>query len=149
MAAGIVDKTHIHQTENRQLHLGGEQAQAVEAEHKAKGQGNLQDHLLGFGKAEVAVLDDLDKVIKEADQPRAKRQKQHHHASLHLGQAQNFRQLVVEHPPHQAQRDQDAEDEAQAAHGGGAVFLVVPGGAFLADGLAEVQPMQRRDHKLA
>ena len=44
------------------------------------------------------MLDDLDKVIKEADQPRAKRQKQHHHASLHLGRAQNFRQLVVEHP---------------------------------------------------
>ena len=105
----------------------------------------MQNHLLRLGQAQVAVLEHLDKVIQEADQPGAEGQKQYEQPGLHLGQAQNLRQLGVEHSPHNAQGCQDAQDKAETAHGGGAVFLVVPGGAFLPDGLAEVQPVQHRD----
>ena len=145
----IVEQAHIHKPEDRQLHLGRKQAQTVKAKHKPEGQRDLQDHLLCLGQAEVAVPDDLDKVIQKADQPRAERQKQHQQHRLHLGQAQCVGQFGAEHGPGKAQRSQNAQNKAETAHGGGAVFLVVPGGALLPDGLPKVQTVQHRDHKFA
>ena len=121
----------------------------MQADQEPNGDGHLQDDFLRGGQAQVAVFDDLDEVVQKADHPGAERQKQHHHAGSQLLRAQDLRRTAVEDHPHQPQRDQDAKDKAQAAHGGGAVFLVVPGGAFLADRLAKMQAVQSRDQQPA
>ena len=95
------------------------------------------------------MLDDLDEIIEEADQAVAEGQKQHQHAGSHLLGAQHLRRRAVEQPVHDADGEQNAKDKPKAAHGGGAVFLVVPGRAFLADGLAKVQAVQSRDQQPA
>ena len=93
--------------------------------------------------------DDLNEVIQKADEARAEREKQHQHTGLQLRHTKHLRQLRAVHDPDDAQRGQNAQNKAEAAHGGGAVFLAVPCGALLVDGLAKVQPVQRRDHEFA
>ena len=52
-------------------------------------------------------------------------------------------------PPAQDQNgDADADDEHQAAHGGSALFALVPGGANLLDALPGLQPDQGGDQQL-
>ena len=146
---GIVEQAHVHQPKNRELDLRGQQPEAVQAEHEPEGQRDLQNHLLRLGQAEVAMPDDLNEVIQKADEARAEREKQHQHTGLQLRHTKHLRQLGAVHDPDDAQRGQNAQNKAEAAHGGGAVFLAVPCGALLADGLAKVQPVQRRDHEFA
>ena len=146
---GIIRQPQIDHARNREHNAGGQQPQAVQADHKADRNSDLENDLLPGGQAQIAVLDDLDEVIQEADQAIAECEKQHQHACGHLLLAQHFGRRGMEQPIHHAKREQNAKDKTQAAHGGGAVFLVVPGRAFLADGLAKVQAVQSRDQQPA
>ena len=91
------------------------------------------------------MLEHLDEIIQKANQAGAESQEQHQQPRLQLGQAQHLRQAGVEYGPHNAKGGHNAQNKAEAAHRGGAVFLVMPGGALLADGLAKVQTVQHRD----
>ena len=95
------------------------------------------------------MLDDLDEVIQEADEAVAECQKKHQHTRGHLLGTQYLGRRVVEQPVYDTDGEQNAKDKPKAAHGGGAVFLVVPGRAFLADGLPKVQAVQSRDQQPA
>ena len=97
----------------------------------------------------IAVLDDLDEVIEEADQAVAEGQKQHQHAGSHLLGAKHLRRRAVEQPVHDADGEQDAKDKPKAAHGGGARLGIVPGGAVLPDLLSGLQLPQLRQYEFA
>ena len=45
-------------------------------------------------------------------------------------------------------RDGAADDEHEAAHGGRALFVVMPAGADLSNGLAEFDLVQKRHHEV-
>ena len=146
---GIVQNAQVHRTCHRQQYGGGHQPQSTQPQHKHAGDNDLHNDFLRRGKPQIAVLDDLDKVIQKADQPAAQRQEQHQQNGVQMRCAEHTGFLAGKAQPCRADCHQNAEDKAQPAHGGGAVFLAVPGGTFLPDGLPEMQLVQRGDQKVA
>ena len=100
-------------------------------------------------QAQVAVAHDLDEIIQKADKAGAERQKQHQQPGLHLLRQDQFGRQAQQPRVHEPDRHKHAQDKAEAAHGGRALLFVVPGGSILADGLAKVQAVQRRDQEKA
>ena len=102
---GIVRQPQIDHARDREHDAGGQQPQAVQADHKADRNGDLENNLLPGSQAQIAVLDDLDEVIQEADQAIAECEKQHQHACGHLLLAQHFGRRGMEQPIHHAKRE--------------------------------------------
>ena len=145
---GIIGKAQIQRTAAGQADDRREQAQLMQAEQKAEGDGKLQYQLLPGQQAQIAMHDHLDEVIQEADEARPEGQKQHQQHRLHLMQADSPLLCTGDAGEiDQPQRTEDAQNKAQSSHGGGALLFVVPGGAVLTDGLPEVQAAQRRDQQ--
>lgn len=96
----------------------------MQPHQEAAGNNELHDKLLPGKQAQVAVLDDLDIVIQKTDKAGTKRQEQRQQGGAHLHNAQKVLCIAVEPGIHQAAGHQNAKDEAQAAHGGCALFLL-------------------------
>ena len=146
---GIVQNAQVHRTRHGKHDRGGHQPQGAQPQHEHTCDDDLHNDFLHGRKAQVAMLDDLDKVVKKADQSAAQRQEQHQQNSVQVACAEHTGLLAGKAQPCRADCDQNTEDKAQPAHGGGAVFLAVPGGAFLSDGLPEVQLVQGGYQKVA
>ena len=146
---GVIHPAQIYRTDKGQHNDGGQQALHVQPHQEAAGNNELHDKLLPGKQAQVAVLDDLDIVIQKTDKAGTKRQEQRQQGGAHLHNAQKVLCIAVEPGIYQAAGHQNAKDEAQAAHGGCALFFVMPGRAGFPDGLAEVQLVQCRNYKTA
>ena len=99
------------------------------------------------GQAEVALFDHFNIIVRKTDQPAAERQR-HTGEQAHGGGKRFGQQSRIEHRLAKDQRrrkdDDCAENEHQTAHGGGALFVFVPGGTDIEDSLSEFQFMQQR-----
>ncbi len=94
----------------------------------------MESELAAAGEAEVAPFGDLGVVVAETDGAEAEEAEER---DPDVG--------VVEVGPEEGGHD-DGDDDQDAAHGGGAGFLLVRLGAFLADVLADLEIAQVVDH---
>ena len=113
------------------VQVAGHDAGAVQDVQVQGGDGQLEQSLLLGGQALILLLDQLGVVVNEADQTEAQAGNQCQNAG------------VILHEGDVAQgADQCGKNEHQAAHHGGACLDIVPGGADLTDGLADLQGPQ-------
>ena len=105
------------------------------------GRRQLQHKLLQRRQAGVVVMLHLLIVVNVADEAEHQRKE----IDVQVGEVAARHML----PAQSHDGDADTDNEHQAAHGGGALLGHVPGGADLLDGLAGLQPHQRRYQQLA
>ena len=107
----------------------------------------LEHQLLDRRQTEVALLDDLDIVVDEADTAVEQREQQ---TDEH--KAADGVQPAVGHAEQQnarGRRDDDADDEHDTAHRGSTLLALMPFRTVLEDGLTEFQLMQEGNERLS
>ena len=108
---------------------------------KGNGRRQLKQELGAGGQAGVLMLFDLFIVIQIVDDTEHQREaKDKNGAEVPPG---NIR------PADEDNGDQDAQNKHEPAHGGGALFGHMPGGAVLLDGLSRLHPAQDGDQELS
>ena len=105
---------------------------------KECGNRHLKQHFLQRGEPQVCLVPDLGEVIQEADDAEGQR----HQIDIENGG-------VLHEGDVAQQADQRSGNEHDAAHHGGAHFVVMPGGPHLPDGLSGLQSPQHREQKMS
>ena len=125
--------------EEGQIEVGGQVAEVPQQGGKGNGGGQLEQKLGPGGEAGILPLFHLLVVVQIPDDPKDQGEEEDKDGPVVP------RQQVRGADEHQG--GQDAENEHQASHGGGALLGHVPGGAVLLNGLPGLHPAQDGDEQ--
>ena len=148
----VKEPAEVHRAQQRQRHDGGQRSVEIQRGKVRPGDEHLRHDLIARHQAQVALFHHLDIVVHKAHQAEGV-SRQHADEQRDAGAGKPAPQQaghaerqnrIAQHHAHK-----DTQVKRQTAHGRRAVFALVPGGADLLDGLAEVKPAQRGDDQQA